>query len=186
MASKKDKKDKKEKDELEEEKEIEETEEDNDETKESDEKEEVDLEAEVEKWKNQYYSVFADMQNTKKRMQTEHENNLKYMTQSFIEELLPVIDNFERSLMIQNPSDEIKNFLKGYEMIYSQLMNVLENQGVEEIQVEPGDEFDPNIHHAVEQVEDENFGENQVVAVMQKGYKLKDRVIRATLVKVNK
>lgn len=88
----------------------------------------IQLEEEVNTWKTDYYKVFADMENLKRRMQNEHSNALKFMMQSFIEEMLPVIDNFERSLAIPNPSEEIKNFLKGYEMIYQQLLSVLEKQ----------------------------------------------------------
>ena len=142
----------------------------------------VALEEEVNTWKTDYYKVFADMENLKKRLQNEHANAMKFMMQSFIEELLPVVDNFERSLAVENPSDEIKNFLKGYEMIYNQLMQVLKSQGVEVIKTE-GEEFDPNFHQAV--MTDDNFKPNMVVEELQKGYKLKDRVIRASLVKVS-
>lgn len=144
----------------------------------------VALEEEVNTWKTDYYKVFADMENLKKRLQNEHANAMKFMMQSFIEELLPVVDNFERSLAVENPSDEIKNFLKGYEMIYNQLMQVLKSQGVEVIKTE-GEEFDPNFHQAVMAVKDDNFKPNMVVEELQKGYKLKDRVIRASLVKVS-
>ena len=144
----------------------------------------VSLEEEVNTWKTDYYKVFADMENLKKRLQNEHANAMKFMMQSFIEELLPVVDNFERSLAVENPSDEIKNFLKGYEMIYNQLMQVLKSQGVEVIKTE-GEEFDPNFHQAVMTVKDDNFKPNMVVEELQKGYKLKDRVIRASLVKVS-
>lgn len=143
-----------------------------------------DLMEEVNTWKTDYYKVFADMENLKKRLQNEHANAMKFMMQSFIEQLLPVVDNFERSLAIVNPSDEIKNFLKGYEMIYSQLMEVLKAQGVTVIKAE-GEEFDPNFHQAVMTVKDENFKPNMVVEELQKGYMLKDRVIRASLVKVS-
>ena len=119
-----------------------------------------------------------------KRLQNEHANAMKFMMQSFIEELLPVVDNFERSLAVVDPSDEIKNFLKGYEMIYNQLMEVLKSQGVEVIKTE-GEEFDPNFHQAVMTVKDDNFKSNMIVEELQKGYKLKDRVIRASLVKVS-
>ena len=142
------------------------------------------LEEEVNTWKTDYYKVFADMENLKKRLQNEHANAMKFMMQSFIEQLLPVVDNFERSLAVENPSDEIKNFLKGYEMIYNQLMQVLQSQGVEVIKTE-GQEFDPNFHQAVMTVKDDNFKSNMIVEELQKGYMLKDRVIRASLVKVS-
>ena len=142
------------------------------------------LEEEVNTWKTDYYKVFADMENLKRRLQNEHANTMKFMMQSFIEQLLPVVDNFERSLTIENPSEEIKNFLKGYEMIYNQLMQVLQSQGVEVIKTE-GEEFDPNFHQAVMTVKDDNYKSNMIVVELQRGYKLKDRVIRASLVKVS-
>ena len=165
---------------------VEETVDQNDEEtkEESVEKQISDLMEEVNTLKTDYYKVFADMENLKKRLQNEHANTMKFMMQSFIEQLLPIVDNFERSLAIVNPSDEIKNFLKGYEMIYSQLMDVLKSQGVEVIKAE-GQEFDPNFHQAVMTVKDENFKPNMVVEELQKGYMLKDRVIRASLVKVS-
>lgn len=142
------------------------------------------LEAEVNTWKTDYYKVFADMENTKRRLQNEHNNAMKFMMQSFIEELLPVVDNFERAMLVENPSEEVKTFLKGYEMIYQQLKAVFEKQGIQVIET-AGKEFDPSLHQAVMSVNDENFESNMIVEELQKGYMLKDRVIRASLVKVN-
>lgn len=144
----------------------------------------MQLQEEVQTWKTDYYKVFADMENLKKRMQNEHNNAMKFMMQSFIEEMLPVIDNFERSLAIENPSEEIQTFLKGYEMIYQQLLAALEKQGVKVIET-ANQEFDPNFHQAVMTVQDENYKPNMIVEELQKGYTLKDRVIRASLVKVS-
>jgi molecular chaperone GrpE len=143
-----------------------------------------DLEEEVNNWKTDYYKVFADMENLKRRLEKEHQNSLKFMLQSFIEELLPVIDNFERSLNVVDASEEVQSFLKGNQMIYNQLMDILKKNGVEVIEAK-GKEFDPNFHQAVMMVQDENFESGIVVEELQKGYKLKDRVIRASLVKVN-
>lgn len=142
------------------------------------------LEKEVDTWKTDYYKVFADMENTKRRLQKEHQDAMKFMMQSFIEELLPVVDNFERSLNVQDASEEVQVFLKGYQMIFDQLMAILTKSGVEVIEAQ-GKEFDPNIHQAVMTANDENYDSNIVVEELQKGYKLKDRVIRASLVKVN-
>ena len=144
-----------------------------------------DLESQINKWKTDYYKVFADMENLKKRLKTEHANQLKYAMQSFIEELLPVIDNYERSLTVEPESEEGKNILKGNKMILNQLMNILGKNGVTVIEAQ-GKEFDPNIHQAVMQDDNPDFGPNIVTEELQKGYMLKDRVIRATLVKVNK
>lgn len=154
------------------------------EPKESVEEKIAKLEKEVNTWKTDYYKVFADMENSKRRLEKEHQNSMKFMMQSFIEELLPVVDNFERSLNVQNPSDEVQTFLKGYQMIFDQLMNILKKNGVEVIEAQ-GKEFDPNLHQAVMTAQDENYDSNIVVEELQKGYKLKDRVIRASLVKVN-
>lgn len=142
------------------------------------------LEEEVNTWKTDYYKVFADMENLKRRLQNEHQNQMKFMLQSFIEELLPVLDNFERSLNVSEPSEEVAGFLKGNQMIYNQLMEILKKNGVEVIEAQ-GKEFDPNFHQAVMMVQDENFESGMVVEELQKGYKLKDRIIRASLVKVN-
>lgn len=142
------------------------------------------LEKEVDTWKTDYYKVFADMENSKRRLQKEHQDAMKFMMQSFIEELLPVVDNFERSLNVQDASEEVQVFLKGYQMIFDQLMAILTKSGVEVIEAQ-GKEFDPNVHQAVMTANDENYDSNIVVEELQKGYKLKDRVIRASLVKVN-
>lgn len=143
-----------------------------------------ELSLEVDKWKTDYYKVYADMENLKKRLQNEHANALKYMLQSFVEDLLPVLDNLERSQMVQEPSEEIKSFLKGFEMITTQFLEAMKKHGVEHIEVE-GKEFDPNFHQAVMMVNDEEYASNMIVEELQKGYKLKDRVVRASLVKVN-
>ena len=142
------------------------------------------LENEVNTWKTDYYKVFADMENLKRRLEKEHQNSMKFILQSFLESLLPVLDNFERSLNIPNPTDEVAAVLKGNKMIFDQLMNVLKKNGLEIIEAQ-GKEFDPNFHQAVMMVEDENYESNIVVEELQKGYMLKDRVIRASLVKVN-
>ena len=105
------------------------------ETVDTPEEKEADPEAEIKalseeanKWKTEYYKVFADMENTKKRMNTEFENQKKFMMQSFVEELLPVIDNFERSLAAEAGDENLKNFLKGYQMIHDQLLMILEKK----------------------------------------------------------
>ncbi len=99
-------------------------------------------------------------------------------------ELLPILDNFERALQTEI-SDENKSFLEGIQMVYNQLQTVLETQGVKPIDAIHQD-FDPTIHHAVMQVEEEDLESNTVVEELQKGYMLKDKVIRPAMVKVNK
>lgn len=143
----------------------------------------TELQGEVNKWKTDYYKVFADMENLKRRLKTEHENALKFMTQEIVSDLLPVVDNMERALG-QEMSEEVKGYLKGFEMITTQLVEVLRKNGVEAIKA-VGEPFDPNFHQAIMMTNDENFESGVVTEELQKGYTLKDRVIRASLVKVN-
>ncbi|OUC51752.1 nucleotide exchange factor GrpE [Eggerthia catenaformis] len=143
-----------------------------------------ELEEEVIKWKTDYYKVFADMENTRKRLNKEHTSQVKYAMQSFIEELLPVIDNFERSLAVETTNEEAANYLKGMQMIHDQMMNILAKNGVKVIETKD-QMFDPNFHQAVMTEHDESKEENMILEELQRGYVLKDRVIRASLVKVN-
>ena len=143
----------------------------------------TELQGDVNKWKTDYYKVFADMENLKKRLRAEHENALKFMTQEIVSDLLPVVDNLERALGVEM-SDEVKGYLKGFEMITTQLIEVLRKNGVEAIEA-VGKPFDPNFHQAIMMTNDENFESGVVTEELQKGYILKDRVIRASLVKVN-
>ena len=106
-----------------------------------------DLTEQVNQWKTDYYKVFADMENLKKRLKLEHENALKFMLQDFASDLLPIVDNLQRALG-QEASEENKAFLKGFDMITNQLLDVLKKHGVEEIEA-LGKEFDPNFHQAV-------------------------------------
>ncbi|WP_217586754.1 nucleotide exchange factor GrpE [Lentibacillus saliphilus] len=126
--------------------------------------------------------VQAEYDNFKKRSQKEKEAARKYRSQDLVQEILPVLDNFERALQVDQ-TDDTKSFIEGMTMIYNQLVNALKSEGVEEIQ-SVGQPFDPNLHHAIMQVEDEEHDENTVIEEMQKGYLLKDRVIRPAMVKV--
>lgn len=143
------------------------------------------LEKEVTNWKDLYLREKAEVENFKRRTREEQERMLKFASQKLLEDLLPVLDNFERAIgTTANASEEVQTFVKGFEMIQQQLLNATTNAGLAVIEA-AGQEFDPNFHQAVLQVEDENFGSNIVVEELQKGYIYKDRVLRATMVKVN-
>ncbi|MBD0407969.1 nucleotide exchange factor GrpE [Bacillus sp. 1021] len=133
---------------------------------------------------NKLLRVQADFENYKRRSRLEMEAAQKYRSQNVVTEILPALDNFERALQVEAESEQTKSLLQGMEMVRRQLMDALEREGVEAIEA-VGQEFDPNLHQAVMQVEDENFGSNIVIEELQKGYKLKDRVIRPSMVKVN-
>ncbi|ARW39714.1 MULTISPECIES: nucleotide exchange factor GrpE [Bacillus] len=133
---------------------------------------------------NKLLRVQADFENYKRRSRLEMEAAQKYRSQNVVTEILPALDNFERALQVEAESEQTKSLLQGMEMVRRQLIDALEKEGVEAIEA-VGQEFDPNLHQAVMQVEDENFGSNIVIEELQKGYKLKDRVIRPSMVKVN-
>ncbi|MBM7569612.1 nucleotide exchange factor GrpE [Aquibacillus albus] len=128
--------------------------------------------------------VQAEYDNFRKRTQREKESDLKYKSQSIVTELLPVVDNFERALNVELKDESANSFVEGMEMVYRQLTDTLKKEGVEEIKTE-GEQFDPHLHQAVMQVEDDQYDSNVIVEELQKGYKLKDRVIRPAMVKVN-
>lgn len=130
---------------------------------------------------NEYYKAYADAENTKKRLQQEFANKSKYMIQSFATEMLPVIDNLERAL--ENADTESAIYV-GVNMVHQQLISALKKEGVEEIEA-LGLDFDPNFHHAILTETKEGVKANMVIEVLQKGYKLKDRILRAALVKVS-
>ncbi|MEN0643084.1 nucleotide exchange factor GrpE [Alkalicoccobacillus gibsonii] len=140
--------------------------------------------AEVADLNNRLLRVQADYDNFRRRSREEKEAAAKYRAQGFIEELLPALDNFERALSVKPESEEAKSLAQGLNMVYNQLQEALKKEGVTAIET-VGQPFDPHLHQAVMQVEEEGFESNQVVEELQKGYKLKDRVLRPSMVKVN-
>ncbi|WP_073004495.1 nucleotide exchange factor GrpE [Virgibacillus chiguensis] len=142
------------------------------------------LQAEKEELYQKLLRVQAEYDNFKKRTVKEREAALKYQSQDLIQELLPALDNFERALQVEK-TEATASIIDGISMVYKQIKDALASQGAEEITA-VGEEFDPNVHHAVMQIEAEDKPSNIVVEEVQKGYKLKDRVIRPAMVKVNK
>jgi molecular chaperone GrpE len=128
--------------------------------------------------------VQAEFDNYKKRTQREKIAERTYKSQDLVNELLPALDNFERALAVE-VTEESKGILEGISMVYNQIKDALQSENVEVIQT-VGNEFDPNLHHAVMQVEDAEHESNIIIEELQKGYILKDRVIRPAMVKVNK
>lgn len=144
----------------------------------------IKLQEELAASKNAYFKAYADADNMKKRLQAEADNVRKYRIQSFASEVLPVLDSLERALDVKVEDQNIKNYVKGFEMIYTQLKAILEKEGVTEIDA-LNQPFDPNYHNALMQEAKEGVESGIVIEVLQKGYMLKDRVLRATLVKVS-
>jgi molecular chaperone GrpE len=131
--------------------------------------------------------VTADFENYKKRIEREMSDVRKFANESLIKELLPIVDNLERALAIEygKNKDTIEGIREGVEMTFKELMECLQKFGVT-----PMDSlekpFDPNFHHAVSQEESEEYPENMVLKELQKGYMLRDRLLRAPMVVVSK
>lgn len=160
--------------------------------KESSEKEKKDKQ-EIENLNNQISTLKetllrnqAELQNYKRRKDEETEKILKYKNEDIIKELLPIVDNFERAIKMDDNdlSDEVSKFLSGFKLIYTNTISILNKFEVKEINAE-GMEFDPTYHHAVLTDHDENKPAGVILEVLQKGYLYKDRVIRPAMVKVN-
>lgn len=139
--------------------------------------------ADVEHWKNEYYRAYADTKNLRNSLERDHKEALKYRAEGFIEELLPILDSFHMALGNEPTDPSLKNYLTGFQFIYKNLVNVLENEGVTEIVPEIEKDFNPATMQAVDSVEAEEAG--KVTKVYGKGYKLRDRLIRPAMVQVS-
>ncbi|MDD4212103.1 MAG: nucleotide exchange factor GrpE [Bacilli bacterium] len=140
---------------------------------------------ELEKQKNLYIRLYADFENFKKRSIEERSQYLKYSSQSILEKLVNVTDLFDKAVSIQTEDEKLKNFLIGFQMINQSFKQILTEEGVKKIEA-VGKIFDPNVHHAVEVEYQPNKKENIILAEMQSGYVYKDRLLRPSLVVVNK
>ena len=133
---------------------------------------------------DKYQRCLAEFDNFRKRTAKEKASMYDDGVRSTVEKLLMVIDNLERAVMVQEgKADENDAFFKGVKMTLTQFQDVLKGLGVEEIKA-VGEKFDPNLHAAVAHEDDENYGENEVILEMLKGYMYKDKVIRHSMVKV--
>ncbi|HDP5795836.1 TPA: nucleotide exchange factor GrpE [Staphylococcus aureus] len=131
-----------------------------------------------------YLRLYAEFENYKRRIQKENEINKIYQAQRVLTDILPAIDNIERALQIEGDDETFKSLQKGVQMVHESLINALKDNGLEVIKTE-GEAFDPNIHQAVVQDDNPDFESGEITQELQKGYKLKDRVLRPSMVKVN-
>lgn len=130
---------------------------------------------------DKYQRTLAEFDNFRKRTAKEKTSMHDDGVRDTIEKLLPVIDNFERAILASANTED--SFYKGIIMILKQLKSFLDDLGVEVIEA-VGETFDHNQHYAVAHVDDDNYGEGEVIEEMQKGYKYKDKIIRCSMVKV--
>ena len=143
------------------------------------------LKADVDHWKNEYYRAYADTKNLRNNLEKEHSDIIKYRAMGFIEDLLPVLDSFHMALANEPTSQELKNYLVGFQFVYRNLVSVLENEGVKEIAPNIGDKFSDKTMNAVDVTEQEGE-ENIITKVYAKGYELHGRLIRPAQVSVSK
>lgn len=131
-----------------------------------------------------YLRLYAEFENYKRRIQKENETNKTYQSQRVLTDILPTVDNIERALQIEGDDESFKSLQKGVQMVHESLLRALKDNGLEEIESE-GQAFDPNFHQAVVQDDNPDFKSGDITQELQKGYKLKDRVLRPSMVKVN-
>ncbi len=129
--------------------------------------------------------ISAEMINTLRRKDEDNARVMKYANESLIEDILNVVDNFDRALNQNSNSEDVVNYQKGMQMIYDNLINILEKYEVKEIEA-LDKEFDPTYHQAVMTEKLDGKESNIVIEVLRKGYIYKDKVIRPAMVKVNK
>lgn len=144
-----------------------------------------DSAAEVEKFRDLALRARADFDNYRKRAAREKEDAIRYANSSLLEQLLPVLDNFELGLEAARGATDGDAILQGLDMVRRQFADFLSGVGVEEIQTE-GAEFDPNLMEAVGHEADKKVPEGHVLRRMRRGYKLRDRLLRPASVSVSK
>ena len=142
--------------------------------------------AEAAEYKDKYLRAHADFENSKRRLEKDKMNAVSYANESFAKDILAVIDSFENALASiegadeENSSEVLANMKEGVNLTYEQLKKILEKNHIKEVCCEG--EFDPEVHQAIMQVESDEHNEGDVVQVMQKGYTIKDRILRPAMV----
>jgi len=142
--------------------------------------------AEAAEYKDKYLRAHADFENSKRRLEKDKMNAVSYANESFAKDILAVMDSFENAIASmdstedKNTTEVLANIKEGVDLTYEQLKKILEKNSIKE--VDCSGEFDPEVHQAIMQVESEEHKEGDVVQVMQKGYTIKDRILRPAMV----
>ncbi len=146
------------------------------------------LKSQIEILQDKLFRTVAESENTRKRLEKTILETREYAIFSFAKDLLTVNDNLCRALehKPQNIGEEMANILTGVEMTKNELVNMLKKHGLEPIEPTLGSKFDYNIHHAISQIESDEYEQDSIIAVMQTGYKIKDRLLRPAVVQVTK
>ncbi|MCM3746432.1 nucleotide exchange factor GrpE [Paenibacillus pasadenensis] len=144
----------------------------------------AELARQAEDSQQRFLRAQADFDNFRRRTQKEKEELAQYASSKLLTQLLPIVDNFERALTAASGSGDSESLAKGVDMIFRQLQGVLEQEGLKSMDT-VGQPFNPEFHQAVMQVESDEHEEGTVVEELQKGYTLKDKVLRPAMVKVS-
>lgn len=148
------------------------------------EKEIESLQEQIEEQKDGWLRTRADFDNYKKRIQRDATRSYQDAMTSVVKVFLSAADDLERALKNKPNGNEIESWISGIELIHQKLITQMKNLGVERMEVNPGDEFDPNIHEAITQEDHDKFKEGQIIDVVQPGYRISDRIIRPAMVRV--
>jgi molecular chaperone GrpE len=143
------------------------------------------IQEELNQVKDKYYRALAEMENYKKRMSEDIKRERKYAGLSMADKLIDSIEVFDQALNMETEDRNLKNFLYGFKMIKDMMFNALKDEGVMIIESQVGDDFNPNIHEAMDKEYNPEQKENTVLRIVKKGYKFKDRVLRPTMVIIN-
>lgn len=142
-------------------------------------------EDELAKWRNLAHRNQAELENFRKRMSRDKMDAIQYSNLGLLEELLPILDNFEMGLIAAKDESEDSMIYQGMNMVFKQMQNFLTDHGVEAIEA-TNQTFDPNLHEALEQRHDDDVPEGDIIQQTRRGYKCKDRLLRASNVVVSK
>jgi len=142
-----------------------------------------DIEAKLQECEDKYLRAYADFENIKKRLEREKYTAVEYASEKFAKELLPVIDTLEMALKVED-KEQFDKFKEGVELTLNKLVYVFEKHEIMQISHEEG--FDPNVHEAIMQDSSDEHDDGEIIQVLQQGYRFRERVLRPSLVKINK
>ncbi|BCD67878.1 nucleotide exchange factor GrpE [Nitratiruptor sp. YY09-18] len=150
-----------------------------------------ELESKLKECEENYLRVHADFENTKKRLEKEKIQAIEYSLEKFAQDLLPALDSLDMALVAVsndnlNAEEAVQELKKGIELTIDQFIKAFNKHGIEVIEIEEGGEFNPHLHEAILQVDDAEKKAGEIVQVLQKGYKYKERILRPAKVSVAK
>ncbi len=150
-----------------------------------------ELEKQLQECEEKYLRAYAEFENMKKRLEKEKIQAIEYSLEKFAQDLLPVLDSLDMALAAVskdnlNAEEAVEELKKGIQLTIEQFIKALKKNGIEVIEIEEGTEFNPHLHEAILQVEDAQKAAGEIVQMIQKGYKYKERILRPAKVSVAK